>query len=110
MINPGVQSDSEFEGEQAEIELPHDMNKRGGLKGQKTKIRNIIVLLNIQNGFVCFLGLLEIGPRMTLKLVKIEEGMDAGEVLFHSFVQKTPKEIDALRRAAPMIRYYSFIL
>lgn len=34
----------------------------------------------------------EIGPRMTLELVKIEEGLGDGKVLYHSFVSKTKKE------------------
>lgn len=87
LINPGVQSDSEFEGEQTELDLPQDIARRGSLKGQRSKIR-----------------LLEIGPRMTLKLMKIEEAVNSGEVLYHSLVQKTWEEVEALRRAAPMIR------
>ena len=36
--------------------------------------------------------LYEIGPRVTLKLLKIEEGFLKGEVLHHSLVQKTKEE------------------
>ncbi|RPB24653.1 Brix-domain-containing protein [Terfezia boudieri ATCC MYA-4762] len=36
--------------------------------------------------------LTEIGPRMTLELVKIEEGLADGKVLYHSFLEKTRKE------------------
>ncbi|KAF8429499.1 ribosome biogenesis protein [Tirmania nivea] len=36
--------------------------------------------------------LTEIGPRMMLELVKIEEGLADGKVLYHSFVEKTRKE------------------
>ena len=39
----------------------------------------------------------EIGPRMTLQLVKVEEGLCDGAVMFHEFVKKTPEEIAALR-------------
>lgn len=39
----------------------------------------------------------EIGPRMTLKLVKIEEGVSDGEVLYHSIFKKTKKEEEELR-------------
>lgn len=87
MLKPGQLSDSEFEGEQVELELPQDFGGRGKKKGQKTKIR-----------------LVEIGPRMTLKLVKIEEGINEGEVLHHAFVKKTTKEIALLRKMAPTIR------
>jgi len=87
LLNPGVQSDSEFEGEQVELKLPQDIRQRGQLKGQKTKIR-----------------LLEIGPRLMLKLTKIEEGVDSGEVLYHSHIHKTTKEIAELRRKAPLLK------
>ncbi|KAJ1649100.1 rRNA-binding ribosome biosynthesis protein [Dispira simplex] len=35
----------------------------------------------------------EIGPRLELQLLKIEAGMCEGEVLYHQYVTKTPKEI-----------------
>ena len=35
----------------------------------------------------------ELGPRLRLKLVKIEEGVCRGNVVFHSFVAKSKKEI-----------------
>jgi ribosome biogenesis protein SSF1/2 len=41
--------------------------------------------------------LTEIGPRMRLSLVKIEEGFCCGEILYHKHVKKTPEEIAALR-------------
>ena len=36
--------------------------------------------------------LVELGPRITMKLVKIEEGMHDGEVLYHRWVEKTDEE------------------
>lgn len=42
--------------------------------------------------------LTELGPRLTLKLVKIEEGICAGKVLHHEFVKKTDSEIRALEK------------
>ncbi|CCH58104.1 hypothetical protein TBLA_0A03040 [Henningerozyma blattae CBS 6284] len=42
--------------------------------------------------------LTELGPRLTLKLVKIEEGICSGKVLHHEFVQKTSAEIKALEK------------
>lgn len=41
----------------------------------------------------CRVRLSEIGPRMTLKLVKIESGFAGGETLFHDHVAKTPREV-----------------
>lgn len=36
--------------------------------------------------------LTEIGPRMKLRLIKVEEGMCDGKVMWHAFVKKTAKE------------------
>ncbi|EJS43433.1 ssf1p [Saccharomyces arboricola H-6] len=48
--------------------------------------------------------LTELGPRLTLKLVKIEEGICSGKVLHHEYVQKSNAEVKALekRHAAKM--------
>lgn len=39
----------------------------------------------------------ELGPRLTLKLVKVEEGLMGGEVMFHAFVERSPEEVERLR-------------
>lgn len=46
--------------------------------------------------------LTELGPRMELGLVKIEDGIGdgKGDVLFHEFIHKTPKEAALLARRA----------
>ncbi|CCD24084.1 rRNA-binding ribosome biosynthesis protein NDAI_0C04240 [Naumovozyma dairenensis CBS 421] len=48
--------------------------------------------------------LTELGPRLTLKLVKIEEGICSGKVLHHEFVEKSSAEVRILekRHAAKM--------
>ena len=48
--------------------------------------------------------LTEVGPRLTLKLVKLEEGICSGKVLYHEYVHKTDAEIKMLekRHAAKM--------
>ncbi|XP_049851017.1 suppressor of SWI4 1 homolog [Schistocerca gregaria] len=38
----------------------------------------------------------EYGPRMRLKLIKIQEEINDGLVLYHSYVSKTPEEIEQL--------------
>lgn len=48
---------------------------------------------------------MEIGPRMTLRLVKIEEGVNEGEVLYHAHVEKTAKEIGQLRKMASVAKW-----
>ena len=40
----------------------------------------------------------EIGPRMELELVKVEEGMCDGRVLYHAYVKKTADEIKTLEQ------------
>jgi ribosome biogenesis protein SSF1/2 len=41
----------------------------------------------------CRLKLVEIGPRMTLQLMKVENGFAGGEVIFHSHVAKSAREV-----------------
>jgi len=40
----------------------------------------------------------EIGPRLDLQLVKIEEGLCDGKVLYHAFVKKSKEEVEAMER------------
>ncbi|XP_043938260.1 suppressor of SWI4 1 homolog [Protopterus annectens] len=47
----------------------------------------------VWGGLFVLLDTLQIGPRMTLQLVKIEEGLSEGNILYHSFVQKTEEEL-----------------
>jgi len=34
---------------------------------------------------------------MTLQLLKLEEGLSSGAIIFHEFVKKTPEEVKMLR-------------
>ncbi|CAM9269902.1 unnamed protein product [Scytosiphon promiscuus] len=76
----GGASDSEIEDEESKITLPDDYVGRGNVKSQKSSIR-----------------LQELGPRLTLELMKVERGLCEGEVLYHSYVTKTADEIKAQR-------------
>ncbi len=58
------------------------MSSRGNVPQQRSSIR-----------------LVELGPRMTLELIKVEEGLLEGEVLYHRFVSKTEEEKKAIRAA-----------
>ena len=51
------------------------------------------------------LRLVELGPRMKLELVKIEEGILSGEVLYHSYIKKTQQEIEQLKKNASQKAY-----
>jgi ribosome biogenesis protein SSF1/2 len=43
--------------------------------------------------------LTELGPRLSLELLKIQKGMCDGDVLFHAYEHRTPEEVKALERA-----------
>ncbi|KAF9366810.1 hypothetical protein BGX34_006079 [Mortierella sp. NVP85] len=43
--------------------------------------------------------LVELGPRMELRLVKIQAGLCDGEVLYHDYIKRTPEEIKAQKAA-----------
>lgn len=78
----GAVSDSEFEDDEAsQVVLPQDLKRKGNLENNKSAIR-----------------LYEIGPRITFELVKIEEGLLTGEVLYHETIVKTEEEIEAIRK------------
>ncbi|XP_017310249.2 suppressor of SWI4 1 homolog [Ictalurus punctatus] len=70
------ESEAEQDGEHNITELPQAYSGRGNMKAQQSAIR-----------------LTEIGPRMTLQLVKIVEGLGEGNVLYHSIMTKSEEEI-----------------
>ena len=76
-------SESEFEdGPENQVTLKKDMIMRGATNFE---------------GAVSAIRLSEIGPRLKIKLVKIEEGICDGEVLYHEYVKKTPDEVAEIR-------------
>lgn len=36
---------------------------------------------------------MQIGPRLDLEVMKAEEGVCAGKVLYHRFIQRNPEEV-----------------
>eukprot|EP01059_Diplonema_ambulator_P035957 TRINITY_DN8724_c0_g1_i2.p1 TRINITY_DN8724_c0_g1~~TRINITY_DN8724_c0_g1_i2.p1 ORF type:complete len:459 (+),score=229.80 TRINITY_DN8724_c0_g1_i2:32-1378(+) len=64
---------SDTDGEGEEVELTQKFRKLSS--GTKTKLK-----------------LVEIGPRMTLSLMKVETGFWEGETIFHKLFTKTPEE------------------
>lgn len=79
----GNQSDSEYEDdENNEIVLPQTLNSRGNTENNKSAIR-----------------LYEIGPRMTIELIKIQNDLFTGEVLYHNAIVKTEEEIAEMKKA-----------
>lgn len=54
--------------------------------------------------FPCVCRLVELGPRLTLTLIKIEEGLMDGAVLYHSIVKKSKEEIEELNAKVSKLR------
>jgi ribosome biogenesis protein SSF1/2 len=42
------------------------------------------------------LKLVELGPRLCLELIKVEQGLSSGNVMFHAHIKKTPEEAKAI--------------
>jgi ribosome biogenesis protein SSF1/2 len=75
----GDASDSEAEGE--EVVLPQRVRGRGNQAGQ-----------------TCAMKLSELGPRLRMKLFKVERGVCDGDVLVHGVEKKTAAEVSAQRK------------
>lgn len=75
-------SESEFEDDpNAQITLSQKIIARGNIEQGKSSIR-----------------LSELGPRMSLQLIKIEDGLLDGEVLYHELIYKTEEEKQDIRK------------
>lgn len=75
-LTKGTVSESEAEDDPAShITLPQKLSSRGNHASSKSAIR-----------------LSELGPRLTLELIKVEDGLLDGEVLFHEYVHKSEEE------------------
>ncbi|GAA5981810.1 hypothetical protein JCM11641_007432 [Rhodosporidiobolus odoratus] len=78
-------SDSEADEKKGKVRLAGDYVGRGnrgkGVRGEKRAVR-----------------LVELGPRMELGLIKVEEGVGEGEVMFHEMVHKTNREASDLAK------------
>jgi ribosome biogenesis protein SSF1/2 len=88
--NDAFSSDSERDDtEETRVQLQQDFNAPGqGAVGRATA----------RSGTRQAIRLVELGPRMRMSLMKVEEGLMDGAVLHHAFVQKTPEEITQLER------------
>lgn len=78
----GNQSESEYEDDETnEVVLPQTLNSRGNLANNKSAIR-----------------LHEIGPRLTIELIKVQNELFSGEVLYHNAIVKTEEEIAEMKK------------
>lgn len=88
-------SDSEGEDDpQHHVTLAQNIASRGNVTAGQSAIR-----------------LSELGPRLTLHLIKIEDGLLNGEVLFHDTIQKTEEEkAEIAKRRAQKKYVYKLLL
>ncbi|XP_037068441.1 suppressor of SWI4 1 homolog [Pollicipes pollicipes] len=81
VMKAGYMSESEGEDDpSSHVELPQPVRSRGNIVNAQSAVR-----------------LVELGPRLTLQLIKAEAGLVGGEVLFHQLVSKTDEELEAIR-------------
>ena len=52
--------------------------------------------------------LTELGPRLTLEIFKVEQGVNEGDVLYHKFVHKTPEEAAKIKAKVRLAFLLSF--
>jgi ribosome biogenesis protein SSF1/2 len=82
--NVDAASDSEPEdGNAAIVELAQNYAGRGNKSKSKSALK-----------------LAELGPRLSLELIKVEQGLGDGNVMFHAYVHKTPEEAKAIQKKA----------
>ncbi|KAL6443571.1 hypothetical protein ACFW04_001607 [Cataglyphis niger] len=75
-------SESEAEDDEtSHVTLSQKLSSRGNHANSKSAIR-----------------LYELGPRITLQLIKVENGLLDGEILFHEFIHKTEEEKLAIKK------------
>ncbi|KAJ2558847.1 rRNA-binding ribosome biosynthesis protein [Coemansia sp. RSA 1933] len=78
VLREAFASESDMEdGPDSEVTLAQDYIGRGNRRNEQRAVR-----------------LLELGPRMELKLMKVEGGLCQGEVLFHSYLHKSKAELE----------------
>lgn len=88
-LRTAVLSESEAEDDpQNHVTLTQSISSRGNVTAGRSAIR-----------------LTELGPRMTLHLIKIEEGLLNGEVLFHDIIHKTEEEKSEIVKRRAQKRY-----
>ncbi len=82
--NVDLASDSEPEdGNAAVVELAQNYVGRGNKSQSKSALK-----------------LVELGPRLSLQLIKVEQGLGDGNVMYHALVHKSPEEAKAIQKKA----------
>ena len=95
-MGAGDISDSEAEDEAHQVDMPPS-----GLTRRRKKKKNGDGSSNgtgTGGGSKSALKLVELGPRLRLKLYKVERLLSGGDVMYHAYVSKTPAEVAALKK------------
>ena len=81
---PSIASDAAPSDSEAEDDPRHTVELPDSYMGQRKSQKSALKLV-------------ELGPRLSLSLVKVEKGLGQGDVLFHAHVQKSPEEVAAIK-------------
>jgi len=81
MQNEGASESEAEDDENSQVVLPQTLKRKGNLENNKSAVQ-----------------LHEIGPRLTFQLMKIEEGLLTGEVLYHDHIVRTEEEKEVQRK------------
>lgn len=87
-------SESEFEDEEACV----DVDPTAKIEAARKKGRPSKRVTSNKDDKQSVVRLAEIGPRMTLELLKIEDGVFSGEVQYHKYKERSQDEIAELRQ------------
>jgi ribosome biogenesis protein SSF1/2 len=82
-ISVDAASDSEPEDASAVVELAQNYAGKGNKSRGKSSLK-----------------LVELGPRLSLELIKVEQGLGEGTVMYHAHITKTPEEAKAIQAKA----------
>jgi len=74
----------------AEVEVVETRAKKILSRKSKDKTRDMTAGSNVQKRAV---KLVELGPRMRLRMTKVEEGVCSGKIMWHEYIHKTKDEI-----------------
>jgi ribosome biogenesis protein SSF1/2 len=95
MMGAGGISDSEAEDEAHQVDMPPSgltrRRKKKNGNGSSTGTGG-------GGGSKSALKLVELGPRLRLKLYKVERLLSGGDVMYHAYMSKTPAEVVALKK------------
>jgi ribosome biogenesis protein SSF1/2 len=95
----GYMSDSAASSTAADYLSDSDVDESGTFAAATNTVRlpDRFVQAAKQASNLSAIKLQEIGPRLTLRLVKVERGMASGDVLYHALHQKSPEEAAQLK-------------